>query len=435
MIALVDCNNFYASCERVFNPSLHKRPVVVLSNNDGCVIARSNEAKKVGIQMGIPAFQAEALFKRYNVAVYSANFSLYGDMSRRVMTILSSYSPRQEVYSVDECFLDLSGMENPKAYGLRMQEQVGRWTGIPISVGIAPTKALAKVANRIAKKYPAQTGGCYLIDSEEKRRKALRWLPVEDIWGVGRRNAAKLQAAGVTRALDFAAMPESWVRKNMTITGVNLQKELNGIPCIGFINWEKSKSFSVTRTFEKEYDTWDEIKERVVTFTAMAAAKIRKQQSLCTRLSVFLQTNFFKDTEEPISRSVEVRLPFATSSTLEIVDFAVAGLHKIYEPHLHYKRAGVTLYNFVDEAQHQPALFSEMNANPRHRKLMETLDAINANPALSGVRLASQDARRFKMHQQHLSRKYTTDIREILEVKVSGSEEGVRSQDSGISSQ
>lgn len=417
MIALVDCNNFYASCERVFNPSLNKRPVVVLSNNDGCVIARSNEAKKAGIQMGVPAFQAEALFKRHNVAVYSANFSLYGDMSRRVMSILAGYTPLQEVYSVDECFLDLSGMQDLRAYGLRMKEQVGRWTGIPISVGVASTKALAKVANRIAKKYPSQTDGCHIIDTEEKRQKALRWLPVEDIWGVGRRNAAKLQAAGVTKALDFADMPESWVRKNMTITGVNLQKELNGIGCIDFVDWEKSKSYSVTRTFEKEYETWDEIKERVVTFTAMAAVKIRKQQSMCSRLSVFVQTNYFKDTEEALSRSIEVRLPFPTSSTLEIVDFAVAGLKKIYEPRLRYKRAGVTLYNFIDEDQHQPFLFEEMNSNPRHKKLMDTLDAINANTSCSGVRLASQDARRFKMYQQHLSRKYTTDIREILDVK------------------
>lgn len=417
MIALIDCNNFYVSCERVFNPSLQDRPVVVLSNNDGCVIARSNEAKKASIEMGIPAFKAEALFQRHKVAVCSANFSLYGDMSRRVMNILANYTPRQEVYSVDECFLDLSGIQDLRAYGLRMKEQVGRWTGIPISVGIASTKALAKVANRIAKKYSFQTDGCHIIDTEEKRQKALRWLPVEDIWGVGRRNAAKLQAAGVTRALGFATLPESWVRKNMTITGVNLQKELNGMPCVDFIDWEKSQSFSVTRTFEKEYETWDEIKERVVTFTVMAAAKIRKQQSMCSRLSVFLQTNYFKDGEEALSRSTEVRFPFPTSSTLEIVDFAVAGLKRIYEPCLRYKRAGVTLYDFTDEDQLQPFLFDEMNSDPRHKKLMDTIDAINRDPSSSGVRLASQDVRRFKMHQQHLSKKYTTDIREILEVK------------------
>lgn len=417
MIALIDCNNFYASCERVFNPSLNGRPVVVLSNNDGCVIARSNEAKAVGIAMGIPAFKVEELLKRYNVAVYSANFALYGDMSRRVMSILSGYSPRQEVYSVDECFLDLSGIATLKEYGLQMKEHVGKWTGIPISVGIAPTKALAKIANRIAKRYPSQTGGCYVMDTEEKRIKALKWLPIEDVWGIGRGNAAKLQLAGVFKAIDFAGMSESWVRKNMTITGVNLQKELNGTSCIGFVGGEKSKSFSVTRTFETEYETWDEIRERVVTFTAMAAAKIRKQQSLCSRLVLFLQTNYFKDTEEPLSQSVEVRFPFSTSSTLEIVDFAISGLKRIYTRGMRYKRAGVTLYNFIDEELCQPALFPEMNSNPRHKELMKVLDEINQASPSGGVRLASQDASMFKMHQQHLSRRYTTDIRDILQVK------------------
>lgn len=417
MIALIDCNNFYASCERVFNPSLNNRPVVVLSNNDGCVIARSNEAKKAGIAMGIPAFQAKELFKRYNVAVYSANFALYGDMSRRVMSILASYTPRQEVYSVDECFLDLTGMQNLKDYGIQMKKHVARWTGIPISVGIAPTKTLAKVANRIAKKFPSQTAGCHIIDTEEKRQKALKWLSVEDVWGVGRRNAAKLRAMGITKAIDFADMPESWVRTHMTITGVHLQKELQGIPCIDFAKEEKSKSFSVTRTFEKEYETWDEVKERVVTFASMAAVKVRKQQSLCSRLSIFLQTNYFKDTEEALSRSVEVKLPFPTSSTLEIVDFAVSGLQEIYEKHRHYKRAGVTLYNFINEEEYHPYLFSEMNPNPRHKKLMEAMDKINHFSSSGGVRLASQDALKFKMHQQHLSGKFTTNIQDILVVK------------------
>lgn len=417
MIALIDCNNFYASCERVFNPSLNNKPVVVLSNNDGCVIARSNEAKRAGVEMGIPAFKVEELFKKYNVAVYSANFALYGDMSRRVMSILSTYTPKQEVYSVDECFLDLSGIEaNLKDYGLQMKDHVGSHTGIPISVGIAPTKTLAKIANRIAKKFPSQTGGCYVIDSNEKRLKALKWLPIEDIWGVGRRNAVKLQIAGVSKAIDFAEMSESWVRKNMTITGVNLQRELNGIRCIDFVEEEKSKSYSVTRTFEKEYETWDEIKERVVTFTSMAAVKIRKQQSLCSRLMVFVQTNYFKDTEETLSKSTEVRLPFPTSSTLELVDFAVSGLKKIYEKNRRYKRAGVTLYNFIDEEKHQPYLFSEMNSAPHHKNLMNTIDTINTL-SQSGVRLASQDARMFKMHQEHLSKKYTTDIHDIIEVK------------------
>jgi DNA polymerase V len=417
MVALIDCNNFYASCERVFNPSLIGRAVVVLSNNDGCVIARSSEAKKVGIEMGVPAFKAADLFKKHNVAVYSANFALYGDMSRRVMSVLAGFTPNQEVYSIDECFLDLSGIqEDMRGYGLKMKDKVWQWTGIPVGIGIAPTKALAKIANRIAKKYPSQTGGCHVIDSDEKRLKTLKWLPVADIWGVGRKSAMKLNAIGVTKAIDFIQLPESWVRKNMTITGVNLQRELKGIPSIDIVELEKAKSFSVTRTFEKEYDTFDEVKERLITFTSLAAAKVRAQQSLCRRMLIFLQTNFYKDSEEQIARSVEVRLPFPTSSTLEIVDFVVAGLKQIYEPHRHYKRAGVTLYDFIDTINLQPALFPEMNSDPRHERLMDAVDRIN-HRTKGGVRLASMDVKTFKMHRNHLSREFTTNINDILEVK------------------
>ena len=418
MVALVDCNNFYASCERVFNPSLNGRPVVVLSNNDGCVIARSNEAKKAGVDMGVPAFKAAELFKQHNVAVYSANFALYGDMSRRVMSILSNFTPHQEIYSIDECFLHLSGIqEDMKEYGLKIKNCVWQWTSIPVGIGIAPTKTLAKIANRIAKKYPLQTDGCHVIDSEEKRLKALRWLSVEDLWGVGRSGARKLHAEGVSKAIDFVQMPESWVRKHMTITGVNLQRELKGLPSIELIDdSEKSKSFSVTRTFEKDHDTLDEVKERVVTFASLAAAKVREQESLCRRLQIFIQTNFYKESEEPIARSVEIRLPFPTSSTLEIVKFVVAGLKQIYEPHRRYKRAGVTLYDFIDTQNRQPFLFPNMNSDLRHIKLMEAMDNIN-RLTKGGVRIASRDAQTFKMHRNHLSKEYTTNINDILEVK------------------
>ncbi len=418
MVALVDCNNFYASCERVFNPSLNGRPVVVLSNNDGCVIARSAEAKEAGIDMGVPAFKAADLFKKHNVAVYSANFALYGDMSRRVMSILSDFTPNQEIYSIDECFLHLSGIqEDMNEYGLKIRNRVWQWTSIPVGVGVAPTKALAKIANRIAKKYPTKTNGCYVIDSEEKRLKALGWLPVDDLWGVGRSSARKLHAEGVSKAIDFVQMPESWVRKHMTITGVNLQRELMGMNSIDLIDdSEKSKSFSVTRTFEKEYDTLNEVKERVVTFASLAAAKVREQDSFCRRLQVFLQTNFYKDFEEPIARSVEIRLPFPTSSTLEIVKFVVAGLKQIYEPNRRYKRAGVTLYDFIDSQNRQPSLFPDMNSDPRHIRLMDAIDSINRQTK-GGIRLASRDSRTFKMHRNHLSKEYTTNINDILEVK------------------
>jgi len=417
MYALIDCNNFYASCERVFNPTLIGMPVVVLSNNDGCVIARSNEAKAIGIPMGAPAFEYEHLFRRYKVKVFSANFPLYGDMSRRVMSLLSNYSPHQEIYSIDECFLNLEGINvDLQKYGLEMKARIEKGTGIPISIGTAPTKALAKLANRIAKKFPNETGGSYVIDTEEKRIKALKWLKVEDIWGVGRRNAKKLYAIGVYKAIDFVNLSEAWVRKNMTITGLNLQKDLKGIPTIEMVEPEKKKSIGTSRTFETDLRSFDEVRERITTFTSMSAEKLREQNSFCKRLIVFIGTNPFKEHETQYYPSIQIKLPFPTNSTLELVKFAHEGLKQIFKKNLYYKRGGVLLTDFVDASVYQPSLF--FNSDPKHKKLMEVIDKLNDKYHRDVVRLASQDERKHKMKQAHLSPHYTTDINEILTVEV-----------------
>jgi DNA polymerase V len=417
MYALIDCNNFYASCERVFNPTLIGIPVVVLSNNDGCVIARSNEAKAIGIPMGAPAFEYEHLFRRYKVKVFSANFPLYGDMSRRVMSLLSNYSPHQEIYSIDECFLNLEGINvDLQKYGLEMKARIEKGTGIPISIGTAPTKALAKLANRIAKKFPNETGGSYVIDTEEKRIKALKWLKVEDIWGVGRRNAKKLYAIGVYKAIDFVNLSEAWVRKNMTITGLNLQKDLKGIPTIEMVEPEKKKSIGTSRTFETDLRSFDEVHERITTFTSMSAEKLREQNSFCKRLIVFIGTNPFKEHETQYYPSIQIKLPFPTNSTLELVKFANEGLKQIFKKNLYYKRGGVLLTDFVDASVYQPSLF--FNSDPKHKKLMEVIDKLNDKYHRDVIRLASQDERKHKMKQAHLSPHYTTDINEILTVEV-----------------
>lgn len=417
MYALIDCNNFYASCERVFNPTLIGIPVVVLSNNDGCVIARSNEAKAIGIPMGAPAFEYEHLFRRYKVKVFSANFPLYGDMSRRVMSLLSNYSPHQEIYSIDECFLNLEGINvDLQKYGLEMKARIEKGTGIPISIGTAPTKALAKLANRIAKKFPNETGGSYVIDTEEKRIKALKWLKVEDIWGVGRRNAKKLYAIGAYKAIDFVNLSEAWVRKNMTITGLNLQKDLKGIPTIEMLEPEKKKSIGTSRTFETDLRSFDEVRERITTFTSMSAEKLREQNSFCKRLIVFIGTNPFKEYETQYYPSIQIKLPFPTNSTLELVKFAQNGLKQIFKNNLYYKRGGVLLTDFVDASVYQPSLF--FNSDPKHKKLMEVIDKLNDKYHRDVVRLASQDERKHKMKQAHLSPHYTTDINEILTVEV-----------------
>lgn len=417
MFALIDCNNFYASCERVFNPALNNKPVVVLSNNDGCVIARSNEAKALGITMGAPAFQWEAFFLQNNVTVFSANFPLYGDMSHRVMSILADYSPEQEIYSIDECFLDLSGIrEELQTYGKKMRTNVLQWTGIPVSVGIAPTKALAKLANRIAKKYPEQTGGSYVIDTDEKRIKALKWLKIEDIWGIGRRYAKKLRAAGINTAFDFSKMDRTWIKAQMSIVGVRLQDELNGVPSIELDIQIQKQSISTTRTFEREYRTLEEVRERITTFVVISAEKLRKQHSLCQAIMLFIETSRFAEEDEQYSNSVVVKLPFPTSSTLELTKFAGEGLKKIFQQGYGYKRGGVILMNFVQEHEVQKSLF--FNSDPKHIPLMKTVDKLNSRFGAQNIRLASQDKRTWKMKQERLSKRYTTDINDILDVKI-----------------
>lgn len=417
MYALVDCNNFYASCERLFNPALNNRPVVVLSNNDGCVIARSNEAKALGIPMGAPAFEYRYLFERHNVAVFSANFPLYGDISRRVMNILSGYSPLQEIYSIDECFLDLSGMDiNLKQHGLQMKEQVQRWVGIPISVGIAPTKALAKLANKIAKKYPDKTGGSHVIDTEDLRIKALKWLQVDDVWGIGRRNAKKLHISDIHTAYDFTQLPESWVMKHMTIVGLRLQRDLKGIPTIEMEIPEKKQSIATTRSFDRDYRTFDELRERVSTFTSMSAEKLRAQGSMCRRLTVFIETNRFRDEDNFYANSIVVKFPFPTSSTLELVNFAISGLKHIFREHKNYKRAGVILMDFEDANQYQADLF--VNSNPKHKELMQVIDRLNNKYGKRLIRLANQDEKVHKMKQERLSPAYTTDINQVIEINI-----------------
>ena len=249
MFALIDCNNFYASCERVFNPKLIGKPLAILSNNDGCVISRSNEAKALGIPMGAPAFKYDSVFKKHNVHVFSSNFPLYGDMSSRVMSILSSYTPNIEIYSIDEAFLEFKGFDNYdlENYGKEIRKKVLKWTGIPVSIGIAPTKALAKVANRIAKKFENKTYGVYVLDSKEKREKALKWLKIGDVWGVGLKHTARLKSYNVNRAYDFINLPDKWVRSEMSVVGLRL-KELEGESVLSL---EEHRSPKKHRNYQK----------------------------------------------------------------------------------------------------------------------------------------------------------------------------------------
>jgi len=419
MFALVDCNNFYASCERVFRPDLNGKPIVVLSNNDGCVIARSNEAKALGIPMAAPAFQYEKLFEQQHVHVFSANFALYGDMSCRVMSVLADFTPDMEVYSIDEAFLKLSGFEmfDLQEYGQSMRNKVMKWTGIPISVGIAPTKALAKAANRIAKKYPDHTKGVYVMDSEEKRIKALKWLKVEDVWGIGWRHSKRLKALNVLTAYDFIQLPDSWVKKNMSVVGLRLKMELQGISTLDLEEVESKKSIAVTRTFETHYTQFEEVAERITTFTASCAEKLRRQKTCCQSMMVFILSNRHRKDLPQNNKSAVIQLPYATNSTIELVSFAKQALKSIFIADYPYKRAGVVVYDLTPENARQTTLFE--NRDERHVPLMKTVDRLNTQFGQQKIRLASQDLERvWKMKQERLSPRYTTDLGDVILVNV-----------------
>lgn len=419
MFALIDCNNFYASCERVFRPDLNGKPIVVLSNNDGCVIARSNEAKAVGIPMGAPAFEYEKLFQQHSVHVYSANFALYGDMSNRVMSVLENYSPEIEIYSIDECFLKLQGFEHfdLQDYGNQMRQKVIKWTGIPISVGIAPTKALSKVANRIAKKYTEKTGGVYIIDSEEKRIKALKWLKVEDVWGIGRQHSKRLNALGVKTAYDFTQLDDPLVKKQMAIVGLRLKHDLQGIPTLDLEEIQPKKNIATTRSFETNYTEFEQLRERVSTFAVSCAEKLRKQHSCCNSLMVFIHTNGHRKDLPQYSRNMVMKLPFPTNSGIELSKFATQALHHIFKQGFSYKKAGVIVLDFTPENMLQQSLFE--NRNKKHIPLMQAVDKMNATFGQQKIRLASQDPKRvWKMKQEKLSPRYTTNLNDIITINL-----------------
>ncbi len=417
MFALVDCNNFYASCERVFRPELINKPVVVLSNNDGCVIARSNEAKK-HIPMGAPAFKFEKIFKQYNINVFSSNYPLYGDMSNRVMTILSGFAPDIEIYSIDEAFLKYgkSNYINLIDEGLKISHIIKKSTGIPVSVGFAPTKALSKVANRIAKKFSERTNSVYVIDNEEKRIKALKWLAIEDVWGIGRKNAKKLRNININSAYDFTQLSNEWIKKYLTITGLRLKRELQGLPTLDLEQYVEKKSIATTRTFEKNHSDFEQIKERVTTFAVSNAEKLRKQKSCTNTIMVFLHTNGHRKDLPQYSKNIVIKLPYATSSSIELAKFAVDGLKTIYKKGYKYKKAGVIVMDFVDEDKKQKKLFE--NSNPKHIDLMKAVDIINDTIGHGKIKLGSQDLKRtWKMNQNSLSPRYTTRLDDIIRVK------------------
>ncbi|WP_299777532.1 Y-family DNA polymerase [uncultured Formosa sp.] len=418
MYALVDCNNFYASCERVFNPSLRGKPIAILSNNDGCVIARSDEAKALRLPMGAPAFKFEDFFKQHNIHVFSSNYPLYGDMSTRVMRILEQFTPDVEVYSIDEAFLEFKGYENFNLAncGLEMRTRILKWTGIPTCVGIAPTKALSKVANKIARKFPEHTKGVFLIDSEASRIKALKWFKIEDVWGVGKRLAKRLKSKNCHTAYDFTQLPDDYIRKEFSIVEWRLKQDLLGKPTLRLEEPSPKKSIATTRSFESTYADIDNITERISTFATSCAEKLRKQKCSCHMIIVHLSSDRHNKDQVHEYGSKMITLPYPTDSSLIISTQAVAAAKQLFRGGVKYKRAGVVVTGLVPNNAFQLDLFA--SENPKHKPLMHVIDALNKKYRTHTIKLGNQDLQRtWKMKQERLSPKYTTNINDIIIVK------------------
>ena len=421
MYALVDCNNFFVSCERVFRPGLEGKAVVVLSNNDGCVVARSNESKAMGIKMGTPYYQISRLAERGCLEVCSSNYTLYGDMSARVMSILAGTVPKIEIYSIDEAFLLLDGISERQVVPLcsGLVAKIRKWTGIPVSIGIAPTKTLAKIASHFAKKYRGYHGVC-MIDNDEKRRKALSLTPIDEVWGVGRKLAPKLREAGVFTALDYTERPESWIRDNYMLHGLRTWMELRGTVCVEAETEASRKSICTSRSFAEMLESEEDLSMKVADFAARCARKLREEGTAALEVTTFLYTNRFRTDLDQYFPSATVRLQTAASNSQEIVSAALRALHTIFRPGYRYKKAGVTVGNIVPADAVQASLFGfDPDLRSRNDRISRIMDQVNGKGDSSLLRLASQKPGHYAsdIRREHCSGRYSTCFDELIEVR------------------
>ena len=422
MIALVDCNNFFVSCERVFRPDLRNTPCVVLSNNDGCVIARSNEAKALGIKMGAPFYQVRELLEKNGVAVFSSNYVLYGDMSRRVMTLLSAYTPKLDIYSIDEAFLDFSGMgtaEELMPYARDMVRFITRGTGIPISLGIAPTRTLAKMASKFAKKYKGYHSVC-MIDTDEKREKALKLFDIADVWGIGRRIGVRLKSIGVETAWDFVQRSEAWVRRELTVTGLRTWKELKGESCISIEDLPNKKSICTSRSFPDEgLNSLDTLEEAVANFAAHCSRKLKEDKAVCGAMTVFAYTSRFRKDLPSDYLQANTYFQVPTNDVMELISGAVKVLRdnwKSGSTDYFYKKAGVIVWDICSDNAVQGDLFDTVDRGKR-TALAKAIDEINRKNGFNAVRVAVQGYdTKWRLKREYVSKRFTTNINEIIDV-------------------
>ena len=416
-IALIDCNNFYASCERIFNPKLIGKPIVVLSNNDGCIIARSKEAKKLGIKMGEPYFKAKNIIEKNKVEVFSSNYSLYGDISQRVMETLSSFSSEVEIYSIDEAFLGLNGFENYelKTYCNHIRQTINKWVGIPVSIGVGPTKTLSKIANNLAKKNSNYKGVC-ILENKIEIKKALNQTSIEDVWGIGRRLSIFLKKHNINTAHHFSEMDRGWIRKNMGVVGEKTYLELNGVSCLDLDLVPSDKqSCCVSRSFSRPIEKLFDLEESISTYGSRVSEKIREEGLVAESMSIFVLTNHFNRREKQYSNSIKLHLPFPTNNSIKIVKRSLEGIRKIYRPGYKYKKAGIILYGLSRQNVTKGLLDYDREASD---SIMQTIDKINNRYGGETIKIASEGIKKiWRMKRENVSPCYTTRFDELVEVK------------------
>ena len=415
-IALIDCNSFYVSCERLFNPKINNKPTVVLSNNDGCVISRSTEAKKIGIKMGEPYFKVKELVKKNNVHIFSSNYALYGDISQRVMETLSSFSPEVEIYSIDEAFLGFNGFKNYElnTYCKHMREKIKKWVGIPVSIGLSGTKTLAKMANHLAKKNPNYQGVC-ILKNKISIEKALREMEINDVWGIGNRTSTFLKRYNVKTAKDFTLLDRQWIRKNMGIVGEKIYFELQGISCLDLeLLPSNKKSCCVSRSFNTPVEKLNDLEESISNYGARASKKIREEKLVTQSMSIFILTNHFNKMEKQYSNSIRLQLPFPTNDSMKIIKRALEGVRQIYRIGYRYKKTGIILHE-LNSASEIRGLFD--TDRTQSDSIMRTIDQINYKYGDSTIKLASEGIeKKWSMRRKNVSPCYTTRFDELMKV-------------------
>ncbi len=418
MYALVDCNSFYCSCERVFNPKLEEKPVIVLSNNDGCAVARTDEAKALGIKMGDPYFKIKELCKKNNIHVYSSNYSLYGDMSRRVMRTLSEFSPEMEIYSIDEAFLSFKGMNKDLIqYSIEIKNTVKKYTGIPVSVGLGPTKVLAKLANNYAKKNKKQTQGVFQIGVDKESDEILKKFPVGDIWGIGSKSAMKLTLMGINTAYDLKNSNEKTIQKILTIVGRRIVEELRGVSCIELeLDLSPKKQIVSSRSFGRPVFEKQELQEAIANHITTASEKLRKQQSITKSILIFVQTNPYKNTPQ-YHNSATMKLMSGSSTTNKLIKYSFQCLDQIFKPDYEYKKVGVIFMDIYPKKNSQRDLFS-LHDSAKDDMLMQTLDNVNEFQGKGSLKFAACGVNQFwKMLSEMKSPNYTTRWTELMSIR------------------